>query len=136
MESLVRKKVVVYTDSSKAFESISQKKLLFKMRAYGINQSFCAWIEDFLCNRCQRITVDNCFSDWLPCPSGVPEGSVPGPTLSNTYINDLPDCVRHSDILLYADDAKVFKRIHCPLHYMFTISTRYGLNFKWVYYGS
>jgi Reverse transcriptase (RNA-dependent DNA polymerase) len=106
----------VFTDLSKAFDSISHKKLLIKLRAYGINQNVCAWVADFLSNRCQRVNVNNCFSDWLPCTSGVPQGSVLGPTLFNLYINDLPDCIHHSDILLYADDAKVFKRIDCPLH--------------------
>jgi ribonucleases P/MRP protein subunit RPP40 len=86
------------------------------MHAYGINPNVCAWVEDFLTNRCQRVTVNNCMSDWLPCTSGVPQGSVLGPTLFNLYINDLPDCIHHSDILLYADDAKVFKQIECRLH--------------------
>ena len=109
----------VYTDLSKAFDSISHNKLIIKMHAYGINRNVCAWVADFLANRRQRVTVNNCLSDWLPCTSGVPQGSVLGPTLFNIYINDLPDCVQHSDILLYADDAKVFKRINCRLDCVF-----------------
>jgi len=108
----------VFTDFSKAFDSISHKKLIIKMNAYGINRNVCAWVADFLANRRQRVTVNNNFSDWLPCTSGVPQGSVLGPTLFNIYINDLPDCIQHSNILMYADDAKVFKRIDCRLHCM------------------
>ena len=34
-------------------------------------------------------------------------------TLFNIYINDLSDCVYHSDIFLHADDAQIFKNINC-----------------------
>ena len=54
------------------------------------------------------------FSNWLPCSSGIP--SILGTTLFNIYINNLLACVHHSDILLYADDVKMFKRIRCSLH--------------------
>jgi hypothetical protein len=105
----------IFTDLSKAFDSISHKKLLSKLRAYGINSNVCGWVEDFLLNRRQRVIVNDCISDWLNCTSGVPQGSVLGPILFLIYINDLPDCIQHSQIFLYADDAKIFKRIDCRL---------------------
>ena len=50
-----------FSDLSKAFDSISHKKFLIKLRAYGIHNSVCNWIEDFLthkgCNVSLLITV-------------------------------------------------------------------------------
>jgi hypothetical protein len=42
--------------------------------------------------------------------SGVVQGSVLGPLLFNIYINDLPNNI-DSEILLYADDTKIFRAI-------------------------
>ena len=39
--------------------------------------------------------------------SGIPQGSVLGPTLFILFINDLPDCVQ-SRIKLFADDTKLY----------------------------
>ncbi len=105
----------VFTDMSKAFDSISHRKLLIKMRAYGINVNVCEWVKDFLTHRRQRVVINNCMSDWLPCTSGVPQGSVLGPILFLIFINDLPDTIVNSDIFLFADDAKIIKRIDSRL---------------------
>jgi len=46
--------------------------------------------------------------------SGVPQGTVLGPTLFSIYINDLPEAILHSSIKLFADDCILYKAIHTP----------------------
>jgi hypothetical protein len=105
----------VYTDLSKAFDSISHKKLILKLRAYGIHPNVCAWTENFLSNRKQRVIINDHMSTWLPCNSGVPQGSVLSSLLFIIYFNDLPDIIQHSKVFLYADDAKILRRIDCRM---------------------
>ena len=105
----------VLNDLSKAFDSISYKKLLIKLHAHGIHNSIRNWIVDFLTHRLQRVTINNCSSSRLPCTSGFDQGSILGPMLFIIYINYLPNSIMHSDIFLFADDTKILKRIDCRL---------------------
>ena len=50
-------------------------------------------------------TINGVSSNESRVSFGVPQGSVLGPVLFSIFINDLPECVRHSDIILYADDS-------------------------------
>ena len=66
------------------------------------------WVQDFLCNRFQRVRVGCNYSSCLPVSSGVIQGSVLGPTLFNIFMNDIDQLVGHSHILKYADDLRIF----------------------------
>ena len=46
--------------------------------------------------------------------SGVPQGTVLGPTLFSIYINDLPESILHGSIKLFADDCIIYKAIRAP----------------------
>ena len=40
--------------------------------------------------------------------SGVPQGSILGPLLFIIFFNDLPSCLKYSEIIKYADDTVLF----------------------------
>ena len=50
----------------------------------------------------------NQLSSSLPLDFGVPQGSLLGSLLFVIYINDLPKCLTHSDIGMYADDTVMY----------------------------
>ena len=93
---------IIYLDFQKAFDSLPHKRLVRKLRGYGIDGNILAWISDFLNNRKQRVSVN-----WGEVTSGVPQGSVLGPTLFILYVNELPSLVR-SKIKMFADDTKLY----------------------------
>lgn len=103
---------VIYCDFMKAFDRVAHKRLLNKVRSYGIGSNYLEWIAAFLTQRQQRVVVNREMSTWKPVTSGVPQGSVLGPLLFIIFINDLPESlVNDSEIYLYADDTKILRCI-------------------------
>ena len=102
---------VFYLDMAKAFDTVSHPKLLAKLRKIGINGKFAIWIESFLSYRSQAVKIGNCISEVRPVLSGVPQGTVLGPLLFLLFINDLPNVVTNSKLIMYADDAKLFFKV-------------------------
>ena len=102
---------VVYLDFRKAFDTVPHKRLLNKLKAYGIEEPITKWIDNFLSNRKQRVVVNDKFSEWADVISGIPQGSVLGPTLFLIFINDLPDSVKNL-VKIFADDTKIYSVIN------------------------
>jgi len=100
----------IYFDFSKAFDTVPHKRLSVKMKAYGIEGKLLAWVEAFLTGREQMVRVNGELSTSKAVISGIPQGSVLGPLLFVIYINDIPDVVQ-SNILLFADDTKIFNKV-------------------------
>jgi hypothetical protein len=103
----------IYLDYSKAFDSISHNKLIFKLGRYGVSGNLLQWLTSFLTGRLQSVKVGSCYSEWSIVRSGVPQGSVLGPILFLIYVNDLiSSCPELNSLFLFADDAKCFATIN------------------------
>ena len=104
----------LFLDISKAFDRVWHRGLLYKIKNFGIDGNFVKLIESFLSDRYQRVTINGQSSDWLPIKAGVPQGSILGPLLFLSYINDLPEGL-HSNVKLFADDTAIFSSIDTPI---------------------
>ena len=102
----------IYLDISKAFDSICHTHLLQKLSMYNISGNLWLWFKNYLTNRFQFVSINNSYSHLLPVLSGVPQGSILGPLLFILYMNDLPDAIRWSRALLFADDNKCFSTLN------------------------
>ena len=101
----------IYLDMSKAFDRINHKSLLQKMTNSVIGGNLLNWFHSYLTDRHQRVVVTGATSDPLLVCSGVPQGSILGPTPFLLYLNNLPDVVKSSEVAMFVDDTKVFLSI-------------------------
>ena len=101
----------IYLDFTKAFDRVSHQRLLTKLYNIGIKGNLMNWIKDFLKGKEQRVEVNNEFSDWASVVSGIPQGSVLGPSLFTIFINDIPNDIT-SNVKIFADDTKFYNSAH------------------------
>ena len=103
----------ILLDFSKAFDKVGHRKLILKLKHYGINGDILNWISDFLHDRTQRVVVRGTSSKHSAVISGVPQGTVLGPLLFLAYINDMP-LEADSKLALFADDSYLYRKIMSP----------------------
>ncbi|RLU25270.1 hypothetical protein DMN91_003363 [Ooceraea biroi] len=106
--------VVVFFDFTKAFDCVSNKILIEKLRSLNFSNSVLRWICSYLENRTQAVRElsGRNMSPFVCIHADVPQGSVLGPLLFLIYLLDLRNALQHSDYNLYADDLTIYCHCH------------------------
>ena len=108
LENCSKKQIscILFLDLKKAFDTVSHKILLEKLKYYGVQGVALSLFRSYLTNRKQLTVIGDCVSDLELIEWGVPQGSVLGPLLFLIFINDIPHA---SDLgtWLFADDTSL-----------------------------
>ena len=104
----------IYLDFIKSFDSVSHEELVPKLRRIGISGFLWKWFKVYLSHKSQFVSISDTSSDTLPVLSGTPHGSILGPLMLLTYINNLHSTSKSSSILSFADDTQCLRRLDCP----------------------
>ena len=77
------------TDLSKAFDCLPHDLIVAKLHVYSFSIDSLKLINSYLTERNQRVKINDQFSSWLDIVAGVPQGSILGPLLFNTFLCDM-----------------------------------------------
>ena len=81
--------------------------LIQKIEHYGVIDISKKWFSSYVTNRKQFMSIDNCSSTTKKILAGVPPGSVLGPLLFLTYMNEIHNCVKYSKVHYITGDTKI-----------------------------
>ena len=100
--------------SGKAFDILNRGILIKKLAQYGINGIALKWFTNYLTGRSQYVEIDGVSSSILSLSTCVPQGSILGPLLFLIHMNDVPNCSKYFNFILYADDTTLSNTMRNP----------------------
>jgi hypothetical protein len=102
--------MAIYLDLAKAFDTINHTKLVNKLQKAGIRSPLLNCLTSYLSLRTHRVKINGIYNTQLTTEYGVPQGSVLGPLLFITYINDLHSIPLKAEVITFADDTTLLYR--------------------------
>ena len=97
-------------DFSKAFDEVTQKRLLLKLEYYDIRGLVSVWLKAWLIGRTQ-VVLEGEYSEESCVRSRVPQGTVLGPFCFLLFVNDIGNDITWN-IGLFADDTLLYRLVH------------------------
>ena len=99
--------LAVFTDYSKAFDTIELSFLIKKMDTLNFSKRFLYWIFSYLIDRRHFVQIDSNISNILYTDFGVPQGSIIGSALFNLCGADMKNILNGSECIQYTDDSTI-----------------------------
>ena len=105
---------VIYFDFAKAFDSVNHDLILHKLKTqFHIDGLLLKFLANYLKGRTQAVVIGNKKSTVCTVVSGVPQGSIIGPSLFILFLNDITvGLTPGTNITMYADDTKIWREIN------------------------
>ena len=97
----------LFIDFRKAFDLVDHSILFSKLSTYKFQQSTLRLLASYIQNRQQVMDSGKGLTQPASIKSGVPQGSILGPTFFLMFINDMHLNIEHCGSDYYADDATV-----------------------------
>ena len=102
---------LILLDMSAAFDTVNHNILLDRLSLnFGIQSSALSFLQSYLSDRTQSVSIDSTLSDASTIMFGVPQGSVLGPLLFSLYTTPLTYQLDSSQLSyhLYGDDTQLY----------------------------
>ena len=122
----------VFVDLEKAFDTVNHEILLSKLNHYGIRDNALSWVQSYLTNRKQFVSLNGSKSKNESISCGVPQGSILGPLLFIIYINDMHRAVLSSVVHHFADDTNLLFSSKNPKLITKLLNKDLKLLFEWL----
>ena len=105
----------IFVDLKKAFDIVDHN-ISKKLDHYGVRVISNKWLESYLTERKQFVSINGFNSDISTITSGVTQGSVLGTILFLIYINYLNLTIKNCKVHQFADDTNLLNINKSPKH--------------------
>ena len=95
---------MVLVNLQKVFDTVDDKILISKLSAIGFDLGCLSWFQSYLEGRKQVVDISDICSSHSTISCGVPHGSLLGPLLFTSYVNDM-SAAANCHLLMYSDDS-------------------------------